>query len=83
MAALLPNTTLEIADDDTGLVLVDGQSTAGLENRQKRLANGRSGDRADAIKADQFMGLNRDDSRALRPPTTCLHLSRPNRRDRP
>ena len=84
MAALLPNKTLEIADNETGQVLVDGQSSQGLENRKKLLANGRPGDRADAIKAEEFMGLNRDDSRALLSANdVALHLSRPNRRDRP
>src|SRR5690606_27868317 len=46
MAALLPNETLEIADDSTAIVTVDGQSSQGLENRNKILANGRKGDRA-------------------------------------
>ncbi len=74
MASLLPGKTLEIVDDNSGLVLVDGQSTAGLENRQKRLANGRPGDRAYAIKADAFMGLNRDNSRALVSANDVLYI---------
>ena len=74
MAALLPHKTLQIADDDTSRVLVDGQSSAGLENRKKLLANGRPDDRADAIMADVFMGLNRDDSRALLSANDVLYI---------
>jgi len=74
MAALLPNKILEIADDETAQVLVDGQSSVGLENRKKLLGFGRLGDRADAIKADEFMGLNRDDSRALLSANDVLYI---------
>ena len=74
MAALLPNKTLEIVDDETAQVLVDGQSSQGLESRKKLLANGRLGDRADAIKAEEFMALNRDDSRALLSANDVLYI---------
>ncbi len=74
MAALLPNKTLEIADDEMAQVLVDGQSSQGLENRKKLLANGRPGDRADAIKAEEFMALNREDSRALLTANDVLYI---------
>ena len=43
MASLLPNGDLQIADNDTGMVLVDGQSSQGLDNRRKILATGRAG----------------------------------------
>ena len=65
MASLLPNTELRIADNDTGTVLVDGQSSMGLENRAKILANGREGDRTSAVKADELMAMQKDDARAL------------------
>jgi uncharacterized protein (TIGR02687 family) len=35
MAALLPNKVLAIADNETGTVLVDGQSSQGIANRKK------------------------------------------------
>lgn len=65
MASLLPNKAIELADADTGLVNVDGQSSAGLENRQKILSKGRQGDRSTAVKSEDFMNFNRDEARAL------------------
>ena len=65
MAALLPNGELQIADNDSGTVLVDGQSSQGIENRKKILATGRTGDRTTAVKADDLMGLDKDEARAL------------------
>jgi uncharacterized protein (TIGR02687 family) len=65
MASLLPNADLQIADNDTGTVLVDGQSSQGLENRRKILAVGRAGDRTTALKAEDLMGLDKDQARAL------------------
>jgi uncharacterized protein (TIGR02687 family) len=65
MASHLPNTALEIADNDTSWVLVDGQSSAGLENRKKILATGRAEDRTIAVKSEDFMNLNKEDARAL------------------
>ena len=35
MASLMPNRDLEIANAETGMVLVNGQSSQGLENRRK------------------------------------------------
>ena len=64
MAALLPNNTLAIVDNETGVVLVDGQSSQGTANRAKILhaaLNGRGG----AITAEEFMLLDRDGSRDL------------------
>ena len=64
MAALLPNNTLAIVDNETGVVLVDGQSSQGTANRAKILQaalNGRGG----AITAEEFMLLDRDGSRDL------------------
>ena len=64
MAALLPNTTLALANNDSGTVLVDGFSSQGTANRIKIL-NHTITQRSTAIKADAFMTLNRDDSRAV------------------
>ncbi|MER9202959.1 BREX-1 system phosphatase PglZ type A [Mesorhizobium sp. M0933] len=65
MASLLPNSDLQIADNDTATVLVDGQSSQGLENRKKILATGRTGDRTTALKAEELMGLDKEEARAL------------------
>jgi uncharacterized protein (TIGR02687 family) len=64
MAALLPNTQLAIADNDTGTVLVDGQSSQGTSNRIKILAKDISR-RATALKASELMEMNREACRAL------------------
>jgi uncharacterized protein (TIGR02687 family) len=65
MAALLPNGKLQIADNDSGTVLVNGQSSQGTENRKKILATGRTGDRTTAVKAEDLMALDKDEARAL------------------
>jgi uncharacterized protein (TIGR02687 family) len=64
MAALLPNKELELANNDTGTVLVDGQSSQGTANRIKIL-NQAVSQRSTAVKAEGFMALNKEDSRAL------------------
>ena len=64
MAALLPNKELAIADNDTGAVLVDGQSSQGTVNRIKILHQAIS-QRATACKADEMMAMKGDDCRAL------------------
>ncbi|MCG5516256.1 MULTISPECIES: BREX-1 system phosphatase PglZ type A [unclassified Ectothiorhodospira] len=64
MAALLPNKSLAIADNDTGTVLVDGQSSQGTTNRTKILQAALDG-RGQAVKAEDFMQLNREESREL------------------
>jgi uncharacterized protein (TIGR02687 family) len=65
MASLLPNSSLAIADNDTGTVLVDGNSSQGLANRQKLLEAGARGDATAALKAEDFMDLKGDDARSL------------------
>jgi uncharacterized protein (TIGR02687 family) len=65
MASLLPNKDVQIADNDTSTVLVDGRSSQGLEYRKKILATGYEGDRTAAVKADNLMALRGDDARAL------------------
>lgn len=73
MAALLPHQTLAIADNDTGTVLADGQNTQGTANRTKILQTALRG-RGMAIKADDFMQLNRDDSRELLKANDVVYL---------
>lgn len=63
MAALLPNKTLTLLDDETGLALVDGQSAQGTANRGKILASAVTA--ATAIQAEDLMQMGRDESRAL------------------
>ena len=64
MAALLPHKELAIADNETGAVIVDGQSSQGMANRIKIL--GQSIDqRTTACKADEIMAMKGDDCRAL------------------
>lgn len=64
MAALLPNKVLAIADNETGTVLVDGQSSQGTTNRIKILGQAII-QRATACKADELMAMKGDDCRAL------------------
>ena len=64
MAALLPNKELAIANNETGTVLVDGQSSQGTANRIKILGQAIS-QRATACKADELMAMKGDDCRAL------------------
>jgi uncharacterized protein (TIGR02687 family) len=56
MASLLPHKELAI-QEKTDLIIADGFSTSGTENRAKILA-ANSGARATAIKAEDFMKLN-------------------------
>ena len=63
MASLLPHTTLEIADNESGLVLADGQSTRGLDARAKRLQA--VNPESIAVKADDVLNYNRDEIRDL------------------
>lgn len=64
MAALLPNTDLALADNETGTVLVDGQNAQGTANRQKILSR-LLGDRAVVCKSDELMAMKGDESRVL------------------
>lgn len=73
MAALLPNKSLAIADNDTGTVLVDGQSSQGTVNRTKILQAALGG-RGQAVKAEDFMQLNREDSRELLKGNDVLYI---------
>lgn len=64
MAALLPNKELSLAEDESGTVFVDGQSSQGTANRIKILAQSIN-ERATAIRADELLRLNKEDCRAL------------------
>jgi len=64
MAAILPNKELRFADKDSATILVDGASTLGTANRAKVLSNCVT-DGATAIQADDFLNMNREDSREL------------------
>ena len=63
MAALLPNENLMLSGDAS--VTSFGNPTQGTSNREKILSKGRSGDRAKAMKAEDFMNLKTDDGKAL------------------
>ena len=73
MAALLPNKELAIADNETGTVLVDGQSSQGTANRTKILQMALNGG-GQAISAEDFMAMNRDDSRELLKANIVLYI---------
>jgi uncharacterized protein (TIGR02687 family) len=64
MAALLPHKTLQFAEDGSGTILVDGQSSQGTSNRAKILANHQKAN-GTAINAENLLALNRDECRAL------------------
>ena len=73
MAALLPNKELAIADNETGTVLVDGQSSQGTANRSKILAAANKG-RGEAVSHEELMNMNRDDSRELLKANDVLYI---------
>ena len=73
MAALLPNQTLAIADNETGTVLVDGQSSQGTVNRTKILQAALDG-RGQAIQSEEFMQLNRDQGREVLKSNDVLYI---------
>ena len=64
MAALLPNKVLELADNESGTVMVDGLSSQGTANRSRMLSLSASW-RGTAVKADMVMSLKSDECRAL------------------
>lgn len=64
MAALLPNTELALRDGTDATINVDGFSAQGTVNRIKILQRTLA-DRATALKAEELMGMSREDSRTL------------------
>ncbi|MCP4421305.1 MAG: BREX-1 system phosphatase PglZ type A, partial [Chloroflexi bacterium] len=63
MAALLPHQALAIAEDGKS-ILVDGQNSAGTDNRSKILARATNG-QGKAIQAQKFLNMPREESRTL------------------
>ncbi|AUO21152.1 BREX-1 system phosphatase PglZ type A [Pseudomonas sp. NC02] len=63
MAALLPNSSLQLADNDSGDVIVDGQSAQGSVNRGKILATRVPA--SQVVRAKDLLAMNQADSRAL------------------
>lgn len=63
MAALLPNSILQLADNDSGDAIVDGQSAQGSVNRGKILAA--TVPASQAVLAKDLLAMNQADSRAL------------------
>lgn len=63
MAALLPNQTLQLIEDDSGQVLVNGQSSMGSVNRAKILAS--TVPASAVVLAKDVLGMGREESRAL------------------
>lgn len=63
MAALLPNQALQLVEDDSGLALVDGQSSMGSANRAKILAM--TVPASTVVLAKDVLSMGRDESRAL------------------
>ncbi len=64
MAALLPNKELRFAHNDSMSIMVDGVSSLGTANRAKIL-NGNISGSATAVRADDILEMNREDSREL------------------
>ena len=64
MASLLPHKKLSFAAEGSGTVLVDSISTKGSDSRDKILNSALAG-RGCAVTAENFIKLNRDDSREL------------------
>lgn len=73
MAALLPHKQLEITDNDQAGVLVDGVSSQGTINRNKILSQALGG-HGQAMKAEDFMQLNREESREVLKANRVLYL---------
>lgn len=73
MAALLPHKELAIAEDETGTVLVDGKSSQGLANRAKILQLAHPAGAA-ALKADDFLKMNRDELRDILRETDVIYI---------
>jgi uncharacterized protein (TIGR02687 family) len=72
MAALLPNKDLMLSGD--AAVSSYGDPTQGTKNRERTLSKGRDGDRAKAMKAEDFMATKADDGKILFRETDILYL---------
>lgn len=65
MAALLPHKDLAMAEDGSGDILSNGESTKGLAAREKLLVAGRAGEIAKAMKAEDVMNMRNEEGKAL------------------
>ena len=73
MAALLPHKDLSLSENDSGTVLVDGQPSVGMENRNKILQSSLKG-RACATSAETVLGMDRDETRELLKANDVLYI---------
>lgn len=73
MAALLPHKELEIADNESGTVIVDGLLSAGTENRTKILLTALQ-DKGCATTAEEILSMGRDDMRELLKANDVLYI---------
>lgn len=73
MAALLPNNDLEIANDTTGAVKVDGISSQGVKNRSKIL-NKLSEKKAECINAPEFLKMDKNQQREVFSKNEVLYI---------
>jgi len=73
MAALLPNKELSIADNESGNVLIDGQSSIGTENRSKILQTALQG-RGRAVTAEELLAMGKEDTRDLLKNNDVLYI---------
>lgn len=73
MAALLPNTELSIATDNSALASVDGLSSQGTINRNKILERAHSG-KAKAILAERIKEMNKEECRTLMKENNVLYI---------
>ena len=65
MASLLPHEQLAISDAEKAVVSINGNPTAGLENRKKVLAGNPQGDRTSAWQATDFLELKTIDAKEI------------------
>ena len=65
MASLLPHEQLAISDAEKAVVSINGNPTAGLENRKKILASNPNGDRTAAWQATDFLELKSIDAKEI------------------
>lgn len=65
MAALLPHRDLAMAEDGSGDILSNGESTKGLAAREKLLVAGRAGEIAKAMRAEDVMNMRNEEGKAL------------------
>lgn len=65
MASLLPHEQLAISDAEKAVVSINGNPTAGLENRKKILASNPNGDRSAAWQATDFLELKSIDAKEI------------------